>query len=409
MDILVAGGGLCGTMAALALRQHQVNVTLLRGSALPHPMASATHLSYGGIPWWLGVGDGGVHLAGQGLARWQQLQERHGDVGLRPAKLLLHWSPSDDQAAVHGAEAALMALLPQGITPQPWGKRDLQAMGLTCAGAIQLPYGRIDSQRYRPAMAQVLQGQGVRCSPLGVIQVLVDHGRCTGVSLSDGTTLRCDGLVVATGAAMASLLPWQAASQWFPYSHASVLPLTQPHPYPHMILMPLVSARERLEHHGQAEVVVDPGLAPWAGGVMFGQTTSLQHQSRPHGAPGAPWLEPGQGKLAEAYLHRALAEFCPRLAVVAQAQQAIAHHCPVSYSPDGRPWVGPCPGLEGVWLFGGFRGAFALAPVLAPVLAQAITHNSKPAPALGVDPGRMVDPGQMGMAPSLGVDSLGVD
>lgn len=399
MDILVAGGGLCGTLIALALSQRQLGVTMLTGSAHPQPIPAATRYSYGGIPWWMGVGDGGRTLSGEGLACWRQLQERYGDLGLRPAALLLHWAAADDNGAVEAAVEALVASLPPGITPERWGRPafcrgDLQALGLTCAGAIRLPYGRIDSRHYHHAMAVVLRSQGVRCSSGAVARLLVRHGRCMGARLTDGAVLECDGVVLATGAAMASLLPLPEAFQWFPYSWASVLPLRQPQPCPEVILQPLLGRRERMERQGGEGLVVDPGLAPWDGGVVFGQATCLQHQDRLADAPDGPTAlslpGPWQPSVAEARLRQALAELAPGLAVAARRQQATVRHCPVSYSPDGRPWVGGCPGLRNLWLFGGFRGGFALAPVLAPVLADAVAHNSNVAAELGVDPSRVL-------------------
>ena len=399
MDVLVVGGGLCGALAALALRRRQLAVTLLTGaSAHPQPVPAATRYSYGGIPWWMGVGDGGRALAGQGLACWRQLQERHGDLGLRPATLLLHWSAADDKPAVAAAVAALMASLPPGVTPEHRGRPafcrgDLQPLGLTCAGAIGLPYGRIDGRCHHRAMARVLRSQGVRCSEGAVTRLLVRHGRCIGARLSDGTVLHSHGVVLATGAATASLLPLPGADKWFPYSWASVLPLRQPQPCAEVILMPLLGRRERMERQGRADLVVDPGLAPWYGGVVFGQVTSLQHQGSGPGTPGSPTLPgPWQPSVAEARLRHALTELSPGLAAAARRQQATVRHCPVSYSPDGRPWVGRCPGIENLWLFGGFRGAFALAPVLAPHLAGAIAHNGAVAAALGVDPARLLAP-----------------
>ena len=398
MDVLVAGGGLCGTLVALALSQRQLGVTLLSGSAQPRPIPAATRYSYGGIPWWMGVGDSGRTLSGQGLACWRQMQERHGDLGLRPAALLLHWSGADDSAAVEAAVEALRASLPEGAKPERWGRPDfyggdLQALGLTCAGAIRLPYGRIDSRHYHHAMARVLRSQGVRYSPEAVARLLVRHGRCIGVRLTNGAALRSDGVVLATGAAMASLLPLPEAVRWFPHSWASVLPLRRPQPWPDIILQPLLGMRERMERHGQERLVVDPGLAPWAGGVVFGQATSLEHQGRLPGSPGGPTgvclPGPWQPSVVEARLRQALTEWAPGLAAAARRQQATVHHCPVSYSPDGRPWVGRCPGLENLWLFGGFRGAFALAPLLAPHLADAIVHNSNPVLGWGVDPARL--------------------
>lgn len=409
MDILVVGGGLCGTLAALALSEHQLAVTLLTGSAHPGSIPAATHYSYGGIPWWMGVGDDGRALAGEGLTCWQQLQERHGDLGLRPATLLLHWSAADDadgtgdNSAVADAVAALAASLPPGTTPERLGQSAfcrgaLEPLGLTCAGAIGLPYGRIDNRHYHHAMARVLRSRGVQCSAGAVDQVLVRHGRCTGARLSDGTMVQCDGVVLATGATTARLLPLPlpGADQWFPYSWASVLPLRQPQPCPEVILMPLLGGRERMERQGQADLVVDPGLARWDGGLVFGQATCLRHQRRRPDAPdqltAMSLPGPGQPSVAEARLRQALAALSPALATASRRQQATVRHCPVSYSPDGRPWVGPCPGVGNLWLFGGFRGGFALAPVLAPVLADAIAHNRTVDQGLGVDPARLLEP-----------------
>ena len=397
MDVLVAGGGLCGTLMALALSRRRLGVTLLTGSAHPRPIPAATGYSYGGIPWWMGVGDGGRMLSGQGLVCWRQLQERHGDLGLRPGKLLLYWSAADDNAAVEAAVAALAASLPAGTRPERRTRSafcggSLQALGLTCAGAVELPYGRIDSRYYRPAMDRVLQSQGVRRLPGAVDQLLVRHGRCMGVRLMDGDVLESDGVVLATGAAMASLLPLAEAGRWFPHGWASVLPLQQPQPWPEVILMPLLGGREQMERQGRTGLVVDPGLAPWGGGVVFGQATSLQRRSGLPGANPSALTGPWQPSAAAAQLRRALADLAPGLAVAARRQQSVVRHCPVSYSPDGRPWVGGCPGIANLWLFGGFRGGFALAPLLAPLLAEAVAHNSALAKELGVDPARLLAP-----------------
>lgn len=398
MDILVVGGGLCGTLVALALSQRRLRVTMLTGAARPQPVPAATGYSYGGIPWWMGVGDGGRMLSGQGLARWRQLQEQHGDLGLRPAQLVLYWSATDDNTAVEAAVEALAAGLPDGTRPERWGRAafcrgDLQALGLTCAGAVGLPYGRIDGRHYRQAVGRVLRSQGVVCSPGAVDRLLVRHGRCTGARLTDGAVLESDGAVLAPGAAMAGLLPLPRAWRRFPYNWASVLPLEQPLPWPRIILQPLLGRRERLERQGRADWVVDPGLAPWGGGLVFGQVTSLQHQPRlsrsADGPTPLPLAGPWQPRVAAARLRHALAQLAPGLVGAARRQGAMVRHCPVSYSPDGRPWVGGCPGVENLWLFGGFRGGFALAPVLAPLLADAIAHRSPLAPALGVDPARV--------------------
>ena len=86
--MLLLGAGLSGGLLALALAELGVDVELAGGSLAQ----SATGCSYGGVPWWAGAANPLGELLATAPRRWDQLQQRHGDLGLRLAELWLHWS-----------------------------------------------------------------------------------------------------------------------------------------------------------------------------------------------------------------------------------------------------------------------------------------------------------------------------
>jgi hypothetical protein len=106
---------------------------------------------------------------------------------------------------------------------------------------------------------------------------------------------------------------------------------------------------------------VDAGLVPWGEGGLLGQLSWLA-------AAGAVSAGPDPA-LAEGWLRHALAAAPAPLAALAAASGGY-RQVPVAFSRHGLPLAGRLPG--GVWLFSGFRGAFAQVPVLAPLLAAAL-------------------------------------
>ena len=86
--MLLLGAGLSGGLLALALAELGVKVELAGGSLAD----SATGWSYGGVPWWAGAANPLGELLATAPRCWDQLQQRHGDLGLRLAQLWLHWS-----------------------------------------------------------------------------------------------------------------------------------------------------------------------------------------------------------------------------------------------------------------------------------------------------------------------------
>jgi glycine/D-amino acid oxidase-like deaminating enzyme len=164
--VLVIGGGLAGSLAALVLRERGLPVTLLSQEPAP---ATASQCSYGGVPWW----------AAPALARapelWQALERRHGPLGWQPCTLTLHGgcaNPSAiataDPQALAAAAAGLKALLAAA------GETVLELLGdQGQLLGLELPYGRVDSAILAAALPAALRK---RVSTLEATLLAADEG-----------------------------------------------------------------------------------------------------------------------------------------------------------------------------------------------------------------------------------------
>ncbi|MEB3255527.1 MAG: FAD-dependent oxidoreductase [Synechococcaceae cyanobacterium] len=340
----IVGGGLAGALLALALRERGVPVLLLEAA----DGACATALSYGVIP--------GIPLDVSPLARraagaarvWQALQRRHGDLGWRPRR------------------------------------------------SLPLPLSQVDTKRLQERLGPVLAAAGVEQRRARVL-MLEREPSCWQLALQGGERIAPARLVLAAGAGCLALaaatadppapgaeLPAALGMSW-----AGVLalpPAAAGMPYP----LKLPTRFERLALEGRSGTlpqpawVVDAGLVPWGAGGLLGQLSWLAPAGAASPGPPAPQ--------AEGWLRHALAAAPAPLAALAAAGDY--RQAPVAFSRNGLPLVGRLSG--GVWLFSGFRGAFAQVPVLAPLLAAALAAPAAEAAAaerelrhLGVWPAAM--------------------
>lgn len=335
-DGVVIGGGLAGSLAALALAEQGWRVRQL----LPQtPEIDATSLSYGGVAWWAGPPGPLGRLMRQAPGQWRRWQRRYGDLGWRRCRLQLHGQGGSAWERI-------------------WPRR----------------FSRVDARVLQQRLPAVLAAAGVERStvmPLGPLQLQEERradGR-TGLALElpGGERLHTDRVVLAAGAGCRSL--WPALSPMLRSSWAGVLALEQRAAAQRgdRLCLPRHWQRPGLERRASAlstaEWIVDPGLAPWGEGLLVGQISLVAPSLVTPQAPDPAWMEQS--------LRQELARWDPTLAALA----ASYHQASVAFSSDGLPLVGPLPGQPALWLFSGFSGAFSQVPVLAPKLAEALSAS----------------------------------
>ncbi len=347
--VAVVGGGLAGSLLALALVDRGLAVTLVDG-----PRDQATALSYGGVAWWAG----GTGPLGQLIRRapscWRQLQARHGGLGWHGCGLRLHgggWT-----------------------TP-----------------LLRPPFAQVDSAVLMAALPALLAARGVRLCRARVLAPPGPLGAGWQLELDPGGSLAVDQVVLAAGAGCRTLapeLPERLRTSWAGVLTVGPLSVDAAVASPWLaqvrrgcIVQPRHWQRPALEQRapGLAEDgwIVDAGLAPWGGGLLAGQISLV----RPASCDGVP---PAVGPMEER-LRQGLRDLDPCLGALHGAFAQV----PVAFCVDGLPLVGPLAGPAGRWVFCGFSGAFAQVPVLAPLLADAIagTADLRLLAGLGTLPG----------------------
>lgn len=329
--VVIVGGGVAGSLLALALREQGAAVTLIDPpGALGALNTSATAISYGALPGWPLAPTPLSRLAAGASRRWRALQQRHGDLGWRPRALRLH-----------GPSRTLSVISRLGV----------------------LPFAQVDTAVLMARLPELLAAAGVQLREARVLSLApVTEG--WELSLDNGAPCQADRVVLAAGAACRSL--WPALPERLRSSWAAVLELSS---FPAGLgrsaaWLPQRFARVELERRAatleQLDWVVDPGLVPRGSGALLGQLSLI----RPGGALDQPPL-PAQ---SEEQLRSGLAAD-PWAAAWAE-QPGRLRQAPVAFCSGGAPLVGPVPQAQGLWVFSGFSAGFAQVPVLAPLLAQ---------------------------------------
>jgi hypothetical protein len=290
---------------------------------------------------------------GPDLRAWGQLQERHGDLGLRRRRLHRH-----GQAWLDSARLDFSRLVP-GARPA---------------------FGQVDLNRFCQALPLALDRLGVR-----QLQAQVAHPprRLGGLwqlellGQADGpTSVQVGQVVLAAGAGCRAL--WPGLSQSLRSSWAGILHLEAwPDPKHYSsrwlrrasggVVLPQAMARPSLEQRAgalaQEEWVVDPGLACLGDGLLVGQISLVR--------PGLELGAPPDLAVMESRLRQALGQFDPVLAELPARYRQV----PVSFCVDGQPLAGPVAGAPGLWTLAGFRGAFGEVPRAAQALAHQIDSS----------------------------------
>jgi len=355
-DVLVIGAGLAGSLAALALRQQGLAVTVVA----PAQQAIASFCSYGGVSGWpalpASLGEAMVRAPGC----WQALEQCHGPLGWQPCRLSLHWSQAEADAALPLAEQ-LRAQVP-----------DSQLL----PGRLSLPFGRVDGPVLAEALPRALERAGVGRIEGQVERLEALPAAGWRLDLTAGDPLEAPQVLLAAGPACSGLWPAASGSESLGMSWSGALELeaavcrsdSLPAGAADGIVIPLLGQRQGLEarclEQQQQEWIVDAGLAPRRGGWWLGQISVVAPAGAAQAAPDATWME--------AELRRGLRSTWPELAALPGRFVQV----PVAFPGAHGPLFGPIAGAPGLWGLAGFSAPFSLLPVLAPDLAQALALES---------------------------------
>lgn len=368
-DWIVVGNGLVGAAASYELACQGLSVLLVDQSLTPD---SATRYSYGGIPYWSGTCDLTRTLCQEGIAKHRQLSAELGfETQFRELDLLLTVAPEDDPQAL-AADYAHFATPPQFIDRTEAQTLEPLLTGPAVAGAFTVRHGHVSPVAVVAAYNQAFRRLGGTRMVAQVTGLVRIKDRVTGI-LTAEQAYPAQRVLVASGAFSRKLL--STAGLQVPLYHTQA-ELIETLPIPDITLRTLVmpAATQRADLEAQASrpeidaLWDEPGheITPSVidgGAVQFrDRHLCLGQVSRT-----VTGLEDTTDTSASIQRLRAtLAGILPTLSEL----PGYWHRCPVSFSRDGLPLVGPLPGLEGLDLMAGFNGPFVYLPPIAQRFAQ---------------------------------------
>lgn len=392
-DWIVVGNGLTGAALAYELVRQGMSVLLLDHSDTP---ASATRYSYGGIPQWAQKTPLTRRLSRLSRDRYEALPTETGvDIELRELDLLLTVPPGADPVVV-GQDYALCDLPPEPLSVAEALALEPHLNPKAIAGGLRVPQAQVNPTALVTAYNhgfQALGGHYTLATVTGLVQV---GNRITGVTTP--TQAHSAGQVaIAAGGFSRQLLHQRGIPLPLYFSHAEIIetpPLA-------LTLTPLIMPAQ-LQRIALERQVSHPGAAnQWrwkAPALSENPGGNLAPELSPE-LPGdaiASILDPGLIQFQDrhcrlgqiSYIHPDPHHSLDPHTSETQLRQSITHlipalkdvpgqwrHCTVAFTRDGLPLVGPIPHWEGLVLFSGFSGPFALVPGLAMNLAQWASGN----------------------------------
>jgi glycine/D-amino acid oxidase-like deaminating enzyme len=390
-DVVVVGGGVVGCACALALAGRGLGVAVLEraglaagasgrngGLLLPHPEPAA------GL------------LYREGVAGYRRLaEEGRIPFGLRPTALLV---VAADDAALAEAKRHAEVLAGMGYAGELLGPGALPRREPCLAPDLAGGYRQDEGWKLDPTAATLAVAEAARRA--GAVfrthdqahRLLVEGDRVTGVLL-DGGPLAAGAVVLATGpwtrtlAARAGVdLPVGGTRGW--------LLQTAPLPWTvgHTLMDAGWSTLSAAGALGQAPTVAE--LAGQPPDPEAGTAFALQQATGGHAVVGASLAaslreDAEQPETVRGLARRAL-RFVPGLAGV----PVVASWSGVRpVTPDGKPLIGPVPGLAGLWVAAG-HGPIGMmaAPATARMLAGHLADGHPDPDAGPFDPARFSAP-----------------
>jgi glycine/D-amino acid oxidase-like deaminating enzyme len=368
-DVVVIGGGIIGCSAAAMMADRGARVVLVEREGIG---AGASGRNLGAIQH--PFDDALAPLYHESLDRYRALADTSDglfEVGAAPAGLLLLQRDPDAAAAQH---VRLRSRFPE-LTPELVAPDELEALEPSLArgpAAVRLATGYpIPPASATAAWADLAERRGAELLVGSAAQPDVVAGRVTGVTLEDGTRLASDAVLVAAG-------PWTPAlvdpsGEWRPirstYGVTVQLALADGAPR-HVVEEDEVDAINRAA--AATARAADSKREDEEPASLFSIATA-----RGVSTLGSTFLPAEPDPTAvEALLLRRAAAFLPR---IAQGEVVGRRMCARPQSVDGRPFIGPVGGIQGLFACAGHGPwGISIGPATAAIAARAVLDGSSP-------------------------------
>ena len=370
-DAIVIGNGLTGAALSYELAKVGQSVLLL-DDGNPH---SGTRYSYGGIGYWAGTSDLTETLSQAGIVRHRELPEELGvDTQLRMLDLLLTVEKGADIDALMRSYEGFRSP-PQLISTADACDIEPQLNPATIDGAFTTRHAHVNPMLVVKAYNQAFRRLGGHHNISAATGLVRVGDRITGV-MTATQAYPANTVIVAAGAYSQQLM--QAIGLQIPlyFTHAEIVE-TPPLDFEvRSLIMPATNARFDMEAKAPKgsdqwqkpdHQIMPPVLE--AGVIQFADKTARIGQiSRFHTA----YYPPVEPAVSEAAMRAAITQQIPVLTAV----PGTWRHCLVTFTQDGLPLLGPVPSVNGLHLFSGFTGPFALVPPVAQRYAQHLSGPS---------------------------------
>lgn len=367
VDVVVIGAGIIGCAAAAILADRGASVALVEGVGVG---AGASGRNLGAIqhPFDAAL----APLYHESLTRYRALAQRPGagfGLGREPAGLLL-LNPDPDAAARQAKRlaAAMPELAPELLDPEALG--DLEPSLARGPAAVRLATGYpVPPASVTAAWASLAAAGGARMAVGSSARPTISGGRAVGATLGDGTTIDAGAVLVAAGPWSPRLVDpggtWQPIAATWGVTVQLRLGVAAPR---HIVEEDEVDAVNRAAaatERAAATSHTDPpsvfSIASAAGVSTIGSTFLPD--------------EPDAARIEPLLLDRAAA-FLP---AVAEAEVVGRRVCARPQSVDGRPFIGPVAGIEGLFICAG-HGPWGVStgPASAAIAARSILDGTRP-------------------------------
>lgn len=377
-DWIVVGNGFTGSAVSYELAQAGASVLLLDRQATPD---SATRFSYGGIAYWSGTTPLMKQLCQEGIDLHRSFADELGHpIDFRELDLLLTIPAACDPQAI-ASNYAGFAIPPTLLSPDAAVELEPLLDQGAIAGALTIKHGHVSPMKLVQAYNQAFIRAG------GTLQIeavtgLIFHsqgGQVQGVTTTAGAYHAAQVIVCAGGFSRALL---QADGLHVPvyFTHAELIETPPVDLQLRTLVMPALQQRFDLEAAAvnpdtdglwdQPDHEVMPPILD-AGAIQFSDGHLCMGQiSRVITTP-TPTVDAVD---SEAQMRSAIGEILPAL----KDLPGQWHGCPVAFSSDRLPLIGPLAQTTGIHIFSGFGNPFAIMPPLARRFAQSVTGQPDP-------------------------------